>query len=235
MIPSFSHIHMQCDNTTPIEGLFNKTRACNKDWTHHYAGNITNKSTRAMAAGACQAGSSYNKNDCVEFDGRTDCGSRAFYAHRRGNDEKLTRGRRPLMSWQAESICLQGLLVARSTNPSSWRQWPRQCQVLLSYVVATFNSSWEITHGRVGSDSVRAASLVQVGSTTHSPLIRRSLIRAARMSCDNSSPCTKALATISRQVRKGRSLTSSWAGTLLIYMRQSCQYASLITENVPFT
>ena len=50
---------------------------------------MTDKSTRAMAAGARQAGSSYDRNDCVEFIGRTDHGSRVFYGRRRLIDEKV--------------------------------------------------------------------------------------------------------------------------------------------------
>lgn len=42
---------------TSIEELFSEQRAGNNDWIDQYTGAVTDKSSRAMTAGACQAGS----------------------------------------------------------------------------------------------------------------------------------------------------------------------------------
>ena len=200
---------MQCNNTTPIEVHFSETRECDKDWTPYYAGNITDKSTRAMVAGACQAGRSYDGNDCVEFNGRADCGSRAFYAHQRGIDEKIDM-------WKMDA----DELTSRIDLPTRFGNGLINTSELLKTMAEAMSCPPLVGGGYIQQlmekDTWMGWFRLSMRSKSCSGWFNNTLTAdqaifdtCARMSCVNSWLCSKAHASISLQVRRGRSLTSS--------------------------
>ena len=88
-IEGFEYIPAQADNTTPIEGVYSRSRSDKTDTGHGYAKGVTTRTNRGIMASLQNESASYDKNDLVEFSGKSDTGPRVYTAHRRNINKML--------------------------------------------------------------------------------------------------------------------------------------------------